>query len=294
VYFAPGSAIAARAAARHDNDRKAARARRPNELCWRRDPTLTNGRRCGDAAFATRGRQKTIAIIDNRYRALERSHDMPNDVEIVCQLAGSITAIAIFKLAHIKMLNDAPMLDFETVIPMPASVRETERSWDVDLCIFALGCEKTSLYRNASLEENWFAKKGMTARSEILAWVEENMAHGLAAARRSILAQAETGCPDWYQWSVQNWGTKWNSYWFAWLSPEPITFSFCTAWSFPHPIFAKLAELHPELTFDCSYVDEMGNFDGRSVYCNGTFDEGASWYREPAGDGTDEDIESKN
>ena len=134
----------------------------------------------------------------------------------------------------------------------------------------------------------------MTDRSEILAWAEDNMAHELAAARRQILAQTETGYPDWYEWSLQNWGTKWNSYWFAWVSAEPIAFSFCTAWSFPHPIFAKLAALHPELTFDCTYVDEMGNFDGRSVYRNGTFDEDASWCREPAGEDTDEDIESKD
>ena len=91
----------------------------------------------------------------------------------------------------------------------------------------------------------------MTDRSEILAWAEDNMAHELAAARRQILAQTETGYPDWYESSLQNSGTKWNSYWFAWVSAEPIAFSFCTAWSFPHPIFAKLAALHPELTFDC-------------------------------------------
>ena len=58
-----------------------------------------------------------------------------------------------------------------------------------------------------------------------------------------------------------------------------------------HPLISvsfKLAARHPELTIDCRYVDEMGNFEGQAIYRGGAFDEGASWCREPAEEPDDE------
>lgn len=47
---------------------------------------------------------------------------------------------------------------------------------------------------------------------------------------------------NWYDWSCDNWGTKWNARW-----PEADYFNhtimFDTAWSFPSPVIDKLAEL---------------------------------------------------
>ena len=41
-------------------------------------------------------------------------------------------------------------------------------------------------------------------------------------------------------WSIKNWGTKWNSYGYDNLDRSDISenpaFSFYTAWSAPHPI----------------------------------------------------------
>jgi hypothetical protein len=45
--------------------------------------------------------------------------------------------------------------------------------------------------------------------------------------------------PNWYDWSVENWGTKWNSY-EGHVTDEGIGFS--TAWTPPAPIIAALAK----------------------------------------------------
>ena len=81
----------------------------------------------------------------------------------------------------------------------------------------------------------------------------------------------EHGAPTWYDWSINNWGTKWNN------DPEtPVvdqetgTLHFDTAWSMPEPIFVELSRQHPELTFDVSWADEdIGYNVGNCEFKNG-------------------------
>jgi hypothetical protein len=47
------------------------------------------------------------------------------------------------------------------------------------------------------------------------------------------------GFKNWYDWSIANWGTKWDCYEFEWLTERKCT--FLTAWSPPDPILRKLA-----------------------------------------------------
>jgi hypothetical protein len=89
-----------------------------------------------------------------------------------------------------------------------------------------------------------------------------------AAARRHLLNIAVTGYPDWYEWSCANWGTKWNSLSFGIdeSRDEILRFHFDTAWSFPTPIFQKLATMFPTLRFECACYDECGNFAGFGAF----------------------------
>lgn len=62
---------------------------------------------------------------------------------------------------------------------------------------------------------------------------------------------------NWYDWRVENWGTKWNGY-DGRISDDGSTFTFDTAWSPPLPIIKKLAELAGE-TLVLQYI-EYGMF----------------------------------
>lgn len=78
--------------------------------------------------------------------------------------------------------------------------------------------------------------------------------------------------PTWYEWSINNWGTKWNAYGYEkgtdYSKSENLWFQ--TAWSAPHPILQKLSEMYPDITFEHEWADEdIGQNGGRKTYCNG-------------------------
>lgn len=57
--------------------------------------------------------------------------------------------------------------------------------------------------------------------------------------------------PKWYDWSIENWGTKWNAYEIC-ATPDDIRFD--TAWSCPVPIVQALADHY--IPFRWEYADE--------------------------------------
>jgi hypothetical protein len=77
---------------------------------------------------------------------------------------------------------------------------------------------------------------------------------------------------DWYEWRVENWGTKWNPTIFS-MSMEDelktIVMSMDTAWSPPIGFFSKLTELFPSLSIVLHYVEEAMAFMGTAWISNG-------------------------
>lgn len=70
-----------------------------------------------------------------------------------------------------------------------------------------------------------------------------------------------TGYKDWYFWSIEKWGTKWNAKKPTVDRPDPgrIIYTFSTAWSPPEPVLRALSAKFPGLEFDW-HVDEEGGF----------------------------------
>lgn len=64
------------------------------------------------------------------------------------------------------------------------------------------------------------------------------------------------GYATWYEWSINNWGTKWNA-----CDPtvttqkHEVNFSFDTAWSYPEPIIVALSKKFPNAVFEI-YAEE--------------------------------------
>jgi hypothetical protein len=78
------------------------------------------------------------------------------------------------------------------------------------------------------------------------------------------------GHKDWYDWSVNNWGTKWNAYSYNSYYEGGDTIIFQTAWSAPEPIIELLSQKYPDVEFSHSWADEnIGYNVGKSVYKNG-------------------------
>jgi len=71
------------------------------------------------------------------------------------------------------------------------------------------------------------------------------------------------GAADWYEWSCNNWGTKWNAY--SQFKDEMLDTNsgnvqtaiiFDTAWSTPYPVIEKLHEMFPSINIELRYADE--------------------------------------
>lgn len=70
------------------------------------------------------------------------------------------------------------------------------------------------------------------------------------------------GCTTWYDWCVNNWGTKWNAC-NTYINECEDCIEFETAWSAPIPIYQKMAEIHPDLDFSVRWADEnIGAYAG--------------------------------
>jgi len=160
-------------------------------------------------------------------------------------------------------------LDFEQIVPMPTIVKQTGRSNNSDLGIEILtGAAKPGLFNWSALEFPWMQELGITTLEQLRAWAEKERPEALEEGRKALEAYDEAGFYDWYDWSVANWGTNWNSYGFEIdrEAPGELRFRVDTAWSFPTPIFEKLAEMFPSLRFDCTCFDESWNFAGQGTF----------------------------
>lgn len=91
-------------------------------------------------------------------------------------------------------------------------------------------------------------------------------AHGL----REALNIALYGAPDWYDWRVENWGTKWLPQYTEWESDKnewTLTIDMETAWSVPEPIVRELSKKYPSALFEVSYADEdLGSSNCGQMY----------------------------
>ena len=81
------------------------------------------------------------------------------------------------------------------------------------------------------------------------------------------------GAPTWYDWAINNWGTKWNAYGYG---EDAIDYHdgdmlyFQTAWAAPHPVLEKLSEMFPDIEVEHEWADEdIGQNCGRYSYQSG-------------------------
>lgn len=76
----------------------------------------------------------------------------------------------------------------------------------------------------------------------------------------------ENDIPNWYDWNVAHWGTKWNaivddSFWTSELENNS-SFTYCmrTAWADPRPIIVKMLEKYPDLDFEINGEEESNAY----------------------------------
>ena len=144
---------------------------------------------------------------------------MPNWVDHDLEITGPEAELKRFRLDCFSEGEEGPRLDFDKLIPMPTSIKESNR-------------------------------------------------HGQDGSRGDLygLGSGENFFPDWYVWSVRNWGTKWNAHHTKFMPSEnssnAIKLRFSTAWSIPWPIYEEFAARFPLLTIEGEIIDIQLPFGG--------------------------------
>lgn len=191
---------------------------------------------------------------------------MPNHVTNIIAFRGSPAQVREL-LDHVQDEKiGAGSIDFNKIIPMPASLdiqagsmtNRGLKAYQDFISVYTLEGTRTGLdLGNIPQErETAFLKTRPGINPE--EW---------ALGRAAFQNIRQYGSPTWYEWSVKNWGTKWNAY--DCVSGEG-TLIFSTAWSAPHPVLEKLSKLYPDIVMEHRWADEdIGVNCGERTYKGG-------------------------
>lgn len=155
---------------------------------------------------------------------------MPNWTSNTIRAEGCAADLRAF-LETVKWQDE--IFDFNRLIPMPELLRHTGTG----------GCTI-----DGQQVQDWYIKDPSDAGGVRL----------FTDAEEAELK--EIGHRSWYDWSVENWGTKWNACHTEiaenCIDEGYIEIRFDTAWSAPMPIFHEMFEMFPRLSFTCFWQDE--------------------------------------
>lgn len=189
---------------------------------------------------------------------------MPNWVSITLRVKGQPSQLAAFKD---EVATKDSCFDFNTFISMPKELDiESGSVGDIGFDVF---------YGDPSsvLRYPWVVKEGIKTVEELQEFLDRTNPQYRAIASQYYHNLNVYGCKTWYEWSVNNWGTKWNAS-DSYLEEEDgdLVYHFNTAWSFPEPIMEKLLEKYPTLHFEGEAIEESGAFAFTFVNIEGAWE----------------------
>lgn len=126
-------------------------------------------------------------------------------------------------------------------------------------CINGLEVQADEVTRNEFLEAVTRIPAGELGNSEQEAYILEN-----------LVPRPDEEDDNWYQWSLDNWGTKWADDCTEVVSADDeLKFVFSTAWSPPCAGVINISKLYPAATFFLTWEESGLCFIGGAAYRDG-------------------------
>lgn len=192
---------------------------------------------------------------------------------------------------HFTKQDGKEEFDFNTIKPMPEDLKiekSSRSSAGLKLYIASINPLVSDFsWVDKKVELNDFFKimisifkrdctdnieKYILRNSEISLLIEKydkDLENVLSLGKKVFNNYKNYGVSDWYDWSVNNWGTKWNACNTNIVGDYNAVY-FDTAWSPSIEIADKLASMHPKLKIIYEYAEEQtGFYSGRITYENG-------------------------
>ncbi len=205
---------------------------------------------------------------------------MPNWVINKINLSGPLYEIEKFETEVLdlseKAGEDGKVFSFEKIVPMPEQIRNTtspnpqpEIKTIKDSEGNEVQVKSYSMYLN-EFQVNRAIERGETPPDLIPC--------NNATPEQQDELLVKYGRTNWYDWSLHNWGTKWDAR-ESRYDEDMKVLTFQTAWDCPKALLEAMIRKYPEITFAGGFADEdIGHNSGYiedgevSWFVNGDFE----------------------
>ena len=179
---------------------------------------------------------------------------MPNYVKHVVSITSENDA-TIKKVKNI-LTDPEGNFTFQGIIPRPKSLEIEASTYTEE----GVAYHRADKEKQAEMLEKW--KKH---------WNDDVVERIIRLGEIGIENIEKYGYATWYDWSIDNWGTKWDACdTNVFTYDNYIGIEFQTAWSTPYPVFEKLAKEFPDIEIEVKYADEdLGTNCGIYAFKNG-------------------------
>ena len=179
---------------------------------------------------------------------------MPNHITNILRIVASeeLTAQIKSEIRSVDEDGETRHIDFNKILPMPESLMITSGSTTSNgIAILQYRAGDDTAIRGI-MGYAW-GKEFATPEDLIEHMIVKGSAN-LEEAQKALDNERLYGCRDWYGWSTDNWGTKWNAYNTNDTDVDEVSFE--TAWSNPYPVIIALSAKYPEAVFHMRFADE--------------------------------------
>ncbi len=174
---------------------------------------------------------------------------MPNHITNRLTIIGTDKEVAQVR-KKIRGEEEDTLIDFNKITPIPEKLKDTKSPMEI------------------ISQEKYEAQEKRIADNDL---TEFERKYGFWRCLTGEVAQEykwKYGHTNWYDWTIANWGTKWNAY--SQYSDDVNVIHFDTAWNTPYRLMVNLSRMFPEITFEVEYADEDFGYNvGKYVLLNG-------------------------
>lgn len=174
-------------------------------------------------------------------------------------------------------------LDFGQLVPMPEALLKTTSTFNEHYKLLQMNVHKRFsaklikqfIKKSEQKRIRWLAKQCHWTIEHFVSWLEKRpneqriLNFDVTLARQYVENLAQYGATDWYQWSLANWGCKWNANtdncFIDIDDGRGIVCEFDTPWSPPEEWFATLCETFPNYQMRLAYFEPGMWFAGELI-----------------------------
>jgi len=210
---------------------------------------------------------------------------MPNHIQNRIEIIGTPAQVkkVLTSIAASDKDGESLQIDFNKIVPMPeglnASPHSGVKTWveictgQIDFSVLFTGLPASTkvLFESKSFGILANSLSATTAMETITGKRKGNVKdfsdEDFNCFIQCLKNYRQFGSTSWYEWSIKNWGTKWNAYGQNDKRNNNNTIYFQIAWSSPLSLIGELSKLFPDLIIKLDYADEdSGSNTGKITF----------------------------